>query len=281
MQQRLLIVTGKGGVGKSSMTAALAIQAARKGRRVLAIGMTESAGLASHLGREKLNYEPDEVRSGLFALAINRPEALDEYLRVQLGVPRVTRIGPIARAFDALASAAPGIRETVTMGKVMYEAQTNEWDLVVADAPPSGQIASHLRAPTTISDLVGVGKVREQVEWMQTEMADPALTGLVLVSLAEELPVVETQETLALLDENALISVAAVYANRLVDPLGAKVPSDTTTPVGSAAALHYGIYSEQRKWTKQLGSHTGLPYLFGATGPPEVARRLADHLDQL
>lgn len=280
MQQRLLIVTGKGGVGKSAMTAALAIQAARKGLRVLAIGMTESSGLASHLGREGLRYQPDEVRSGLFALGINRPEALDEYLRVQLGVPKVTRIGPIARAFDALASAAPGIRETVTMGKVMYEAQTNEWDLVVADAPPSGQIASHLRAPTTISELVGVGKVREQVEWMQSDMADPALTGMVLVALAEELPVVETQETLALLEEEQLIHVAAIFANRLLDPLGAKVPDDVHSPVGSAAALHAGIYAEQRKWTKMLGTHRRLPYLFGATGPTEVARRLADHLDQ-
>lgn len=281
MQQRLLIVTGKGGVGKSALAAALAIQAARKGRRVLAIGMTQSGGLATHLGRDHLRYDADEVRSGLYALAINRPQALDEYLRVQLGVPKLTRIGPIARAFDALASAAPGIRETVTMGKVMYEARTNAWDLVVADAPPSGQISSHLGAPKTISDLVGVGKVREQVEWMQSDMADPALTGLILVSLAEELPVVETMETLAALEEKAVVSVGAIFANRLLEPLGAKVPDDTTSAVGSAAALHFGIHSEQRKWLKRLPEHHRLPYLFGATGPSEVARRLADRLDEL
>ena len=123
--------------------------------------------------------------------------------------------------------------------------------------------------------------MREQVEWMQHDMSDPALTGIVLVSLAEELPVVETNETLEALTGEALVSVGAIFANRLLEPLGAKVPEDTTTAVGSAAALHFGIHSEQRKWLKKLPDHHRLPYLFGATGPSEVARRLADRLDEL
>ena len=262
------------------MSAALAIQAARRGRKVLVIGMTESDGLAAHLGLEKLRYAPTEVRSGLSALAINRPDALDEYLRRQLGVPKVTRIGPIARAFDALASAAPGIRETVTMGKVLKEARSNDWDLVVADAPPSGQIGSHIRAPRTISELVGAGKIREQVQWMHDDMADPALTGMVVVSLAEELPAVETHEMLDWLNAEQLIHVAAVMANRILEPLGAKVPADTTEPVGEAAALHDGIYQEQQRWLEELPDGPQLPYLFGATGPAEVARRLADELEE-
>ncbi len=280
MHQRLLIVTGKGGVGKSAVAAALAIQAARRGRRVLAIGMTESHGLAAHLGLERLRYTATEVQPGIQALAINRPEALDEYLRRQLGVPKITRIGPIARAFDALASAAPGIRETVTMGKVLHEARSADWDLVVADAPPSGQIGSHIRAPRTISELVGTGKIREQVRWMHDHMADPALTGMVVVSLAEELPAVETHEMLEWLDTEQIVEVAAVMANRILEPLGVNVPANTDEPVGEAAALHDGIYHEQQRWLEFLPEGPQLPFLFGVTGPAEVARRLADVLEE-
>lgn len=280
MNQRLLIVTGKGGVGKSAVAAALSIQAARRGRRVLAIGMTEADGLAFHLGLERLRYSVTEVRPGLHAMAINRPEALDEYLRFQLGVPKLTRIGPIARAFDALASAAPGIRETVTIGKVLNEARSNNWDLVVADAPPSGQIGSHLRAPRTISELVGTGKIREQVRWMHDHMADPARTGLIVVTLAEELPAVETAEMLEWLDAEELIDVAAVISNRILEPLGASVPVGTTGAVQEAAALHAGIYREQQRWLKTLPVDVQLPFLFGVTGPAEVASRLADVLEE-
>lgn len=280
MHQNLLIVSGKGGVGKSAVAAALAIAAARRGRRVLAIGMADT-GLAAHLGLDHLEYRPIEARAGINALVIDRPAALDEYLRLQLGVPKVTRIGPIARAFDALASAAPGIREVVTIGKVLYEARTNAWDLVVADAPPSGQIGSHLRAPRTVAELVGAGKVREQVQWMREYLADPDLTGLVLVTLVEELPVVETTETLAWLEAEAVTNVAEVITNRVLEPLGATVPADVTSPIGAAAALHAGVHDEQQRWLAELPEGPQLPYLFGATGPGEVAERLADELESM
>lgn len=280
MQQPLLIVTGKGGVGKSAVASALAIDGARRGLRVLVIGMVDRHGVAGHLGVDHLDYEPAEIRPGLFAMAIDRPTALDEYLRLQLHVPKFSRIGPIARAFDALASAAPGIRETVTMGKVLYEARTQAWDLVVADAPPSGQIGSHLRAPRTIAELVGVGRVREQVQWMEEWMADPARTGLVLVSLPEELPAIETTEALTWLEHEQLIDVAAVIANRVLEPLGAAVPADVASPLGAAAALHDGIHAEQQRWLATLPATEELPYLFGVTGPVEVAERLADALEE-
>ncbi len=280
MQQQLLIVTGKGGVGKSAVSAALAIEAARRGLRVLAIGMVEKRGLAAHLGVETLGYDATEVRPGIFALGIERPAALDEYLRIVLRVPKLSRIGPVARAFDALASAAPGIRETVTMGKVLFETRTNNWDLVVADAPPSGAIASHIRAPKTVAELVGAGKVREQTQWMSDLMADSSRTGLVMVTLAEELPTIETAETLQWIAEERLISVEEIITNRILEPLGAKVPSDTSTPIGAAAALHDGVFHEQQRWLAELpGRGRELPYLFGATGPVEVAERLADILE--
>lgn len=281
MHQQLLIVTGKGGVGKSAMSAALAISAARRGLKVLAIAMVDHRGLASHLGAEKLTYTATEVRPGISALAIHRPEALDEYLRIQLRVPKLTRIGPVARAFDALASAAPGIRETVTMGKVLYEVRTNQWDLVIADAPPSGQIGSHIRAPKTVSELVGAGKVREQTKWMEDILVDQNRTGLIVVTLAEELPIIETLETLDWVRSENLIHVTEVITNRTLQPLGASVPADVSTPIGAAAALHDGVFREQQRWLAEIpNSGRQIPYLFGATGPVEVAERIADILDQ-
>ncbi len=281
MHQQLLLVTGKGGVGKSAVSAALAIEAARRGQKVLAIGMVEKRGLAAHLGVESLSYDATEVRPGVFALGIERPAALDEYLRIVLRVPKLSRIGPVARAFDALASAAPGIRETVTMGKVLFETRTNNWDLVVADAPPSGAIGSHIRAPKTVAELVGAGKVREQTRWMEDLMGDRARTGLVMVTLAEELPTVETAETLKWISEEGLIGVAEVITNRILEPLGARIPTDLSTPIGAAAALHGGIFQEQQRWLAELPDRgRELPYLFGVTGPVEVAERIADELEQ-
>lgn len=281
MHQQLLLVTGKGGVGKSAVCAALAIEAARRGQRVLAIGMVEKRGLAAHLGVESLSYDATEVRPGVFALGIERPAALDEYLRIVLRAPKLSRIGPVARAFDALASAAPGIRETVTMGKVLFETRTNNWDLVVADAPPSGAIGSHIRAPKTVAELVGAGKVREQTRWMEDLMGDRARTGLVMVTLAEELPTVETAETLKWINEEGLIGIAEVITNRILEPLGARIPADLSTPIGAAAALHDGIFQEQQRWLAQLPDRgRELPYLFGVTGPVEVAERIADELEQ-
>ncbi len=279
LDRRLLIVTGKGGVGRSALTAALALRSAYDGKRVLAVAMTDATGLAAHLGVEKLSYDPLRVRPGLEAMAIHRPEALNEYLRVQLGVPRVAQIGPVARAFDAIASTAPGIREVITIGKVLYEARRGPWDLVVADGPPSGQIGSHLRAPATVSRLVGTGRVLEQTGWMEHLLADASATGLVVVTIPEELPVTETLQTLQAVRDEALVSVVGVVANRVLPPLD--LGKDTIDrlepgPGKDAALLHTAIHDEQVRWLMGLPEGPRIPYLFGLHTPPEVAARLAD-----
>lgn len=275
---RLLIVTGKGGVGRSAVSAALAVSAARQGARVLAIDMNEAAGLGSHLGAESLEFESHEVRPGLSALSIDRPAALDEYLRLQMGIPRFARMGPVARAFDALATAAPGIRETITMGKVLYEAARGDWDLVVTDAPPSGQIASFLRSPRTIAELVPTGRVRDQTHWMEEHLRDHS--SLVVVTLAEELPVNEVREFLQWLDDHPVMSVERVLVNRTLEPLGFD-PLARRGQRQQAALLHGGLVEQQEIWRNELGAHQPLPFFFGATGPIEVAERLADELEAL
>ena len=119
--RRLIFVSGKGGVGKSAVTAALALRAARRGERVLAIGMVESLGLAAHFGVDALEYEPHQVHTGVDAVAINRTKALDEYLRLQLRLPRAAPIGQASKVFQVFVDVAPGVREIISLGKPIFE----------------------------------------------------------------------------------------------------------------------------------------------------------------
>src|ERR687892_393578 len=184
LDRRLVIVSGKGGVGKSAVASGLALLGQRHGLRILAVEMETGGGLGAHFGTGPLAFKPREVRPGLHAMQMIRSDALLEYLSLQLRLPGMGRFGAVARAFDALATAAPAVREIVTIGKILWEVREDRWDMVLFDAPPTGQIASYLRAPASISELVATGRIRAQAEWMAETLADQAKTQLVLVTLA-------------------------------------------------------------------------------------------------
>jgi anion-transporting ArsA/GET3 family ATPase len=277
----LLLVSGKGGVGKSAVTAALSILASRRGQSVLAISMTDDPGLGSHLGVDRLGYTPQQIRPGIHALTIDRSQALDEYIRLQLHAPRIAPLGPVARGLNALADTVPGIRDIITVGKALFEAGKGTWDVVVADAPPLGQLASYLRAPVTIAGLVPVGRVRDQALRYEQELSDPTHSGLVLVATPEELPVVETLEAY---DELAgLTDIPLVITNRVLAPLG--VSEDTLAglaagPHRDAGLLHRGLYGAQRRWGADLPAGPEVPYHFGVHTAGEVAVLIADSLGE-
>jgi anion-transporting ArsA/GET3 family ATPase len=164
-----------------------------------------------------------EARPSLFHLALHPEEVLDEYLQIALRVPRVRRIGPIKKVFDFIATGAPGVKEVLIAGKVGFEERASaggrpRWDLIVVDAAPSGQVVSHLRGPRTIQEMVGVGMIRNQTAWVRDIIEDPKKTGLVVVSLAEEMPVQETSELLDHLPKEVQTPVLAIIANRVVRP---------------------------------------------------------------
>ncbi len=277
LSKRLVIVSGKGGVGKSAVAAGIAMLAQRRGLRVLAVEMGSEGGLATHFGTGQLEFVPREVRPGLHALRIVRSEALLEYLSLQLRLPGMGRFGPLARAFDALATAAPAVREIITLGKVLWEVKEDRWDLVVADAPPTGQIGSYLRAPVSIAELVPTGRIGTQADWMRETLADPERTLLALVTIPEELPAMETADTLTWLGKTNVTPPPMVIANRVLPELG-----DGTTPegaVGEMAALHRALCSEQRRWLDHLPPDLSLPFLFGLFTPGEVAAKLSEHLE--
>lgn len=277
LSKRLLIVSGKGGVGKSAVAAGIAMLAQRRGLRVLAIEMGSEGGLSTHFGTGPLDFQSRELRPGLHALRIVRSEALLEYLSLQLRLPGMGRFGAVARAFDALATAAPAVREIITIGKALWEVREDRWDLVVADAPPTGQIGSYLRAPLSIAELVPTGRIGGQAEWMRATLTDPEQTLLALVTLPEELPATETAHTLAWLEKTDVVPPPLVIANRVLPKLG-----DKSTPegvVGEMATMHRALRSEQGRWLEKVPSDISLPFLFGLFTPGEVAAKLSEHLE--
>lgn len=219
LDRRLLFVTGKGGVGKTSVTAALAALATRQGKRVLAVEVDERGDLADFFEAPSPGFVAREVQPGLHLMTLTTEESLREYLRLNLRIPLITRIGPLARTFDFVASAAPGVREILTVGKVAWEVREGRYDLVVVDAAASGHIVAQLAAADTIAELVHLGLVRDQTGWMRDLLADPATTGVVVVTTPEEMPVTETVELVERLRVDTRVDLAAVVANRVLPEL--------------------------------------------------------------
>ena len=271
---RLILVSGKGGVGKSALAASLALAHHREGARVLAIDVAATGGLAAHLGTTSLDFKARALRPGLAALAVDRSKALLEYLQVQVGVPGLATLGPAARFFDALASTAPGVREVVTLGKVVWEVKQRQYDIVVADCPPTGQVTGLLRAPDTVAALVPAGRIRQQAEWMSSILRSPKRSELVVVTLAEELPTIETEETLSVLAEANLIGSTLIVANRVLSPL--RTESKGVGLVAEAANLHRSLCASQEEWLERLPPRKSFPFLFGMLTESEVGARLSE-----
>jgi anion-transporting ArsA/GET3 family ATPase len=276
---KMTFVSGKGGVGKSAITASLALREARHGRRVLVIGMVEGIGIAAHLATEPLSYEPRRIRSGIAALAVSRSDALDEYLRLQLRVPKVAPTKVLTRALSVLAETAPGVREIVTIGKPIYEMWRDDYDVVLIDAPPLGQLFSYLRAPSTIADLVPAGPIRAQAERMGAALGNPELAALILVTTPDELPVRETIEALDQLEDEPLLRLSGLITNRVLPKLALTNHDVAALPDGAhrAAAEHHLLArNQQQRWLAELPAGPRFPYLFGIHTAGEVAETLAD-----
>jgi anion-transporting ArsA/GET3 family ATPase len=217
LDRRLVFVTGKGGVGKTAISAALGLLGARQGRRVL----------ADFLETPPTQFKPHEVKLAgrrrtmgqLSVMAMNTEESLKEYLSMQLKLPLIARVGPLARSFDFVASAAPGVKEILTVGKLCWEVRRDNYDLVVVDAPATGHIISQLTAAQAINELVHVGLVKGQTEWMVELLSNPALTGAVIVAAPEEMPVSETIELAGRLRTETTVDLAAVIVNKVLPEL--------------------------------------------------------------
>jgi anion-transporting ArsA/GET3 family ATPase len=227
LDRKLLFVTGKGGVGKTTVAAALGLLGAQQGKRTLVCEIDAKGNLADFYETKHTGFKPREIEPGLFAMSMDTEESLQEYLRLQLRLPAVARIGPLARAFEFVATAAPGVNEILTIGKPVYETREGNYDLVVVDAVASGHIVGQLAAPQAINELVQVGAVRNQTGWMLDILGDPAVTGLVIVATPEEMPVNETIELTGRIRQETNVDIAAVVVNRVLPELFGRSEEET------------------------------------------------------
>ena len=224
LARRLLFFTGKGGVGKSTVTAATALLAAERGQRVLVVEADDKGAIPGNFEQPSVGFEPSEVYPGVCAMAMRTEDSLKEYLRLNLRVPVLGRLGPLARVLDFVATAAPGVKEILTVGKVCWEVRESiegraDWDLVVVDAAATGHIIGQLDAPRAIQDLVSVGMVREQTDWMVELLSDPSVTSLNVVATPEEMPVNETIELVQRARVELTVPLGAVLVNRVLPEL--------------------------------------------------------------
>jgi anion-transporting ArsA/GET3 family ATPase len=219
----VLVVAGKGGVGKSTVTAVLAVAAARLGLRVLAVELEGRSELPRALGlsgavdwEECLAFE--DPSSGCVVVRRLRPdEALVEWLGAR-GLGPVVRRLRRSGALEVVSFAIPGIREVLVLGKLKSLEREGSFDLIVVDAPATGHALTLLTSPAGLASAARSGPVRRVAEEVVELLKDPSRCRVLLVTLPRELAVDETIEAAYEVEERAGVTLAEVLVNQYRPP---------------------------------------------------------------
>jgi anion-transporting ArsA/GET3 family ATPase len=283
----LLVVTGKGGVGKSTVAAALGMAAAARGLRTIVAEVSARDDVSraiGDIGDGGATFVERDLGDGLHHISIDPESALEEYVRDQL--PRgVSDLLTSSRMFSYLVAATPGLRELLTVGKVWELAQPDRrtpgahpYDLVILDAPATGHSVATLTAPGTFAGAARMGPVARQGGIIHGMLSDPEQTGIVAVARPEEMPVNETlalRDTLAdaLGQPLAAIVVNGVLPSRFrgaeVATLAAAPPSRAVRAARAEAARAKAHRAQVARLRRGVGPGVEvrtLPFLFGGDG---------------
>jgi anion-transporting ArsA/GET3 family ATPase len=300
LEKRLVFVTGKGGVGKSTVAAALGVLASRHGLRTAVAELSSQQRVQSLFDRYGDQFEEVQLTPRLFTISIDPEHAMDEYLRVKVGALGHALAG--SRLFQAFAMATPGMRELLSIGKVWELAQLHRrtrggapYDLVIVDAPATGHGLGLLRTPRTFADIARVGPIAHQGRTIADTLADPEFTGVIAVATPEEMPVNETLSLCAAVEREELaldlVVLNGVYPMRFttgeVRQLGEALERSRAPLPRSAlraALAEHARAANQRQQQARLaagvnGQLVELPYVFSEHIGPRQVERLADALE--
>jgi anion-transporting ArsA/GET3 family ATPase len=271
---RLVIVAGKGGVGKTTVSGVLARAAARTGRDTTILEVDGKSGLAGLFDAEALGYEPGGLAEGVRGRALTADDALVEYLD-EHGMARLSRRLVRSGALDVVSTAAPGIEDILLLGKVKQIERDDSEDLLVLDAPAAGHAISFLRAPAALLETVSSGPINTQATDALEMLRDPARTRVVLVTVPEETPVNELIETAYRLEDEVGVALGPVVVNGVqstlvvpdVDPVeaaesvGVSLTADEAEALRQAAAFGRARAALQQEQLDRLATSLPLPQI--------------------
>jgi len=296
----LIFVTGKGGVGKSTVAIALGVVAARRGLRTIVAELASQDRVRQTFAQSGETFEEVQLADGLFTISIDPESAMEEYLRVKTG-PVGQALGS-SRLFQAFALATPGMRELLSIGKVwelaQFERRTSgaePYDLVIVDSPAAGHGVGILRTPRTFAEIARVGPIAHQARTIAATIADREFTAVAAVATAEEMPVSETLWLRDALAEDEIpldaVIVNARYPERFsraertrLQRARAKAQSPLANVALGAALSEHARASTQTEQLQRLRDGLArelveLPYLFAEEIGQTELELLADALD--
>ncbi|HSI79971.1 MAG TPA: ArsA-related P-loop ATPase [Solirubrobacterales bacterium] len=301
LDKRLVIVTGKGGVGKSTVALAFGLAAAARGKRTILCEVGAQERLSSVFHRAEVGFHEVEMAENLWTISVDPDEAMRQYVLLQLKVKAMRDLLFRSRIFTYLAAATPGLKELVTIGKLWELAQPDRkvkgarsYDVVVVDAPATGHGVGFLQTPRTFAGIARVGPIHAQAETLDAFICNHRKTGVAIVATPEEMPVNETAALERDLVDGVGVAVDrivmnALYPERFSDAEAERLAEVAAGPNGAVRAACRAAVSQSRRARSQreqlarlteLTSSpvTTLSFLFEPELGVEEARLLAEDL---
>jgi anion-transporting ArsA/GET3 family ATPase len=301
LDKRLVFVTGKGGVGKTTVAVALGLRAAAAGKRTIVCEVSSQENASRMFDHTEVGFHEVEMEENLWSISIDPDESMREYVLLQLKVRAMRDMLFRSRIFNYLAAATPGLKELVTIGKIWELSQLDrkvksgrKYDLVIVDAPATGHGVGFLQTPRTFAAIARVGPIHSQAQRLDSFIKDHRNTGTAIVSLPEEMPVNESAALEHDLREEVGVAVDRVYMNGLYPERFSRAEAERLAEVaagedGAVRAAARAALSEQSRARSQRAQLSrlrrrvqapvkSLPFLFEPELGVEAARRLSKRL---
>jgi len=293
--KRFLIVTGKGGVGKTTVCAAEALALAHKGKRVLVCMCNAKERLSTMLGSQLIGSEVVSVAQNVWAVNMDPEVALQEYGMMMLKSRALYKLLFDNRYVRTFFRAVPGMSEWSMLGKAWFHTTEGKYDIVILDAPATGHGLDMLRVPKVILDVVPPGLLRRDAERAWQMFQDPKECAVVLVTLPEEMPTTETIELAHALRDDLKLPIGKIVVNMVLPPLFEKAERQTLEALGPitgddapSVALAAGRSRATRERVQAESLHrlseelpispSFLPQLFEDAAQPSAIRDLSKRM---